>query len=262
VLALLAQARLVTLVGSGGVGKTRLALAVAAELVDQYRDGVWRVELAGLTATALVPGAVAQALGLREEPDRPLVQTLIAYLRDRQLLLVLDNCEHLVAACAELSAAVLRACPHLRILATSREGLEVAGERRWRVPSLSVPAPAHQPPPELVGSYGAVRLFVARARERRADFIVTAKNARAVAQICARLDGIPLAIELAAARVPALGVEDIAARLDDRFRLLTGGARDALPRQRTLRAALDWSYNLLTSRAAARSPPRRRCAPA
>ena len=245
ILALLAEAPLVTLTGSGGVGKTRLSLAVAAEVVDQYPDGVWLVELASLADPTLVHGAVAQVLGVREEPGRPLAATLIDHLHDRQMLLVLDNCEHLVAACADLAGALLRSCPHLRILATSREGLEIAGERRWRVPSLTVPDPQHLPPPELTGSYEAVRLFVARARERRADFALSAQNARAIAQICARLDGIPLAVELAAARVESLGVEGLAARLDDRFRLLTGGARDALPRQRTLRAALDWSYDLL-----------------
>ncbi len=246
VLALLATARLVTLTGSGGVGKTRLALAVAAELMDQYADGIWLVELAPLSEPSLVPAAVAQVLGVREEPSRPLTATLVDHLKDKRLLLFLDNCEHLVAACADLAAALLRACPGLSMLATSREGLEIAGEQRWRVPSLSVPDPRHLPPPELTGSFEAVRLFVARAKERHADFALTAQNARAAAQICARLDGIPLAIELAAARMPALGVEGLAARLDDRFSLLTGGSRDALPRQRTLRAALAWSYDLLT----------------
>jgi predicted ATPase/class 3 adenylate cyclase len=246
VLALLAEARLVTLTGTGGVGKTRLALAVAAELVDQYPDGVWLAELAALAESELATGAVAQALGVREEPGRPLTATLIAHLKAKRLLLVLDNCEHLVGACAALAGALLRACPGLRILATSREGLEIAGEHRYRVPSLSVPDPRHLPPPELTGSYEAVRLFVARATERRPYFGLTPQNARMVAAVCARLDGIPLAIELAAARVGSLSVEGIAARLDDRFRLLTGGARDALPRQRTLRAALDWSYDLLS----------------
>jgi len=245
VLALLAEARLVTLVGSGGIGKTRLALALAAELLDQYPDGVWLVELASLVEPGLVPGAVAQALGVREEPGRALQATLVDHLKEKRALLVLDNCEHLIAACAGLASALLRGCAHLRILATSREGLDVAGEHCWRVPSLTVPDPKHPPPVELAGGYEAVRLFVARARERQAGFALTIQNARAVVSICARLDGIPLAIELASARVASLGVEGIAARLDDRFRLLTGGTRDALPRQRTLRAALDWSYDLL-----------------
>jgi predicted ATPase/class 3 adenylate cyclase len=243
---LLAEARLVTLVGSGGVGKTRLALAVAEELVDHYRDGVWLVELAALAEDRLVPQTVLETLGTREEAGRPLLATLTDHLKDRRLLLVLDNCEHLVTACAALAEAVLRRCPGVRILTTSREGLEVAGEHRYRVPSLPIPDPDHLPPPERLAESAAVALFVARARERRGDFVLTAQNARAVAQVCARLDGIPLAIELAAARVDSLGVEGLATRLDDRFRLLTGGPRTALPRQRTLRAALDWSYDLLS----------------
>jgi transcriptional regulator with XRE-family HTH domain len=243
--ALLDVARLVTLTGAGGAGKTCLALAVAGELVGHYADGVWLVELAALADPALVPGAVAQVLGVHEDPRRDLQVVLADFLRERHLLLLLDNCEHLLAACALLASRLLRACPALHILATSREGLGLAGEQLYRVPSLSVPDPRHLPPPDLVGSYEAVRLFVARARDRRPDFTLSAQNARAVAQICARLDGLPLAIELAAARVGAMSVEAIAARLDDRFRLLTGGARDALPRQQTLRATLDWSYDLL-----------------
>ena len=244
VLALLAQARLVTLTGSGGVGKTRLALAVAAELVDQYADGVWLVELATLAEERLVSQAVLEALGAREEAGRPLLATLSDYLKARHVLLVVDNCEHLIAACATLAGTLLRTCPQVHILVTSREGLAVAGEQCYRVPSLPVPDLAHLPAPEELTE--AAALFVSRARERRPDFGLTATNARAIAEICARLDGIPLALELAAARVDSLGVAGIAARLDDRFRLLTGGARDALPRQQTLRAALDWSYDLLS----------------
>ena len=246
VLALLTATPLVTLVGSGGVGKTRLALAVAGELVDQYPDGIWLAELAALAESGLVPGAVAQVLGLREEAGHPLITTLIEHLKHKRLLLVLDNCEHLVASCAALAATLLRACPQLQLLATSREGLEVAGEQRYRVPSLPVPDLARLPPPELLAESAAVALFLARAHERRPDFVLTAQNTRAVAQVCARLDGIPLAIELAAARMGSLSVEGIAARLDDRFRLLAGGARDVLPRQQTLRATLDWSYDLLS----------------
>jgi predicted ATPase/DNA-binding XRE family transcriptional regulator len=242
---LLAHTRLLTLTGSGGVGKTRLALAVAAELTGQYPEGVWLVELAPLTEARLVTQAVLETLGTHEESDRPPLATLADYLQGRRMLLVLDNCEHLVAACAALVEAVLRRCPGVRVLATSREGLEVAGERQYRVPSLPVPDLSHLPPPERLAEAAAVALFVARARDRRADFALTPHNASAVAQICARLDGIPLAIELAAARVASVGVEDIAVRLDDCFRLLTGGPRTALPRQRTLRAALDWSYDLL-----------------
>jgi non-specific serine/threonine protein kinase len=215
-------------------------------LLDEYPDGVWLVELASLADQTLLVQAVARTLGLREVAGQPLLRTLLAYLKDRQLLLVLDNCEHLVAACAELVMALLQACPRVHVLATSRAGLGVAGERLYRVPSLAIPSLDHLPPPEELSVFPAVGLFVARAQERRADFALTTQNARAVAQVCARLDGMPLAIELAAARVGSLPVEAIAARLDDRFRLLTGGPRTALPRQQTLRAALDWSYDLLT----------------
>jgi non-specific serine/threonine protein kinase len=242
---LLEHARLVTLTGAGGVGRTRLALAVAQELIAAYRDGVWLVELAALAEPGLVPQAVATVLGVREEPGQSLQATLADYLQEKRPLLVLDNCEHLVGACAQLASTLLRSCPHLHLLATSREGLDVAGEQRYRVPSLPVPDLAHLPLPERLAESEAVALFLARAQERRTDFVLSAQNARAVAQVCARLDGIPLAIELAAARVGSLAVEGIAARLGDRFRLLAGGTRDALPRQRTLRAALDWSYDLL-----------------
>jgi predicted ATPase/class 3 adenylate cyclase/tetratricopeptide (TPR) repeat protein len=244
--ALLGTARLVTLTGAGGAGKTRLALAVAGELLEEYPQGVWLVELAPLADPSLVPQAVAQALGQREEAGQPLLSTLLTHLKDRQLLLLLDNCEHLVGACAQLATALLRSCPGLRILATSREGLGVAGERLYRVPSLVTPSLDHLPPPEKMSGYAAVVLFMARAQERRADFVLTSGNARAVAQVCARLDGIPLAIELAAARIGSLPVEAIAARLDDRFRLLTSGPRCVVPRQQTLRSALDWSYDLLS----------------
>jgi predicted ATPase/transcriptional regulator with XRE-family HTH domain/Tfp pilus assembly protein PilF len=246
VCSLLEHARLVTLVGPGGVGKTRLALAVAETLVETYPDGVWLVELAALSDPELVPGAVLAALGLREESGLPSLATLTSYLKGKGFLLVLDNCEHLVAACAALADTLLRGHPQVLILATSREGLGVAGESLYRVPSLSVPSPRHLPSVELVPAYEAARLFVARAQARGTGFTLTTQNAPAVVQICARLDGIPLAIELAAARVGALPVEVIATRLDDAFRLLTGGPRTALPRQQTLRAALDWSHDLLS----------------
>jgi len=238
--------RLLTLMGTGGVGKTRLAVAVAAEALSAYPDGVWLVELAPLAEPGLVPQAVFQALGLREDADRPVLETLCAYLATRQVLLVLDNCEHLVDACAELATGLLRGCLWLRILATSREGLGVAGERLYRVPCLPAPPRDHLPLPEELGAYAAVALFVARAQERRSDFNLAADNAGAVAQVSAQLDGLPLAIELAAAWVGSLPVDAIAARLDDRFRLLTRGLRTAVPRQRTLRATLDWSYDLLS----------------
>ncbi|MBV9279724.1 MAG: tetratricopeptide repeat protein [Chloroflexi bacterium] len=245
--ALLDRSPLVTLTGTGGVGKTRLALAVAAAAVDTYPDGVWLVELASLVDPSLVAQAVATVLGVREEPGRPLLATLEAHVRPRALLLVLDNCEHLISACAELSAALLRHCPGLRLLATSREAMAVAGETRFRVPALGVPDLARLPRPEQLSAIEAVDLFLQRAQSRRPDFALTAQNAPAVAQICARLDGLPLAIELAAARVGSMPVETIAARLDDRFRLLTGGSRTALPRHQTLHAAMDWNHDLLSA---------------
>jgi predicted ATPase/DNA-binding SARP family transcriptional activator len=243
----LARARLVTLTGPGGCGKTRLALEVADQLVDAYPEGVWLVELAALADPATVPGAVAATLGVTEQPDQPLLATLARFLQPRQVLLTLDNCEHLLGACAELATTLLAACPHLRLLATSRERLEVAGEHTHLVPSLTAPDPAHLPTVERLPAYEAVALFLARAQDRRPELTLTAANAGAVAAICARLDGLPLAIELAAARVSALSVEGIAARLDDRFQLLTSGPRTALPRQQTLRATLDWSYALLSA---------------
>jgi predicted ATPase/class 3 adenylate cyclase/DNA-binding SARP family transcriptional activator len=243
---LLQTARLLTLTGAGGCGKTRLALQVAADLLEEYPNGVWLVELAALTDPALVPQTVAATWGVREEPGRPLIQTLMDYLRPRSLLLVLDNCEHVLAACAQLAEAWVRACPKLRILATSREGLGIGGEQTYRVPSLSRPDPQSLPVLEQLQAFEAVQLFAERAGLSQPSFAVTEANARAVAQVCHRLDGIPLALELAAARVKALPVETIAQRLDDRFRLLTGGSRTALPRQQTLRALIDWSYDLLT----------------
>lgn len=242
---MLATARLVTLTGPGGCGKTRLALEVAAALVEAYPDGVWLVELAALADPRLAPRAVAAALGVGDQASRPLLATLGEFLRSRHLLLVLDNCEHLIAACADLAAALLPACPHLRLLTTSRERLDVAGEYTYLVPSLAAPDPAHLPPLERLATYEAVQLFLERAQARRPEVTLTAANAEAVAAICARLDGLPLAIELAAARVGVLPLEGIAARLDDRFRLLTGGPRTMLPRQQTLWATIDWSYELL-----------------
>jgi predicted ATPase/class 3 adenylate cyclase/Tfp pilus assembly protein PilF len=238
--------RLLTLTGTGGAGKTRLALQLAADQLDRFPEGVWVVELASLTDPALVTQAVALVVGVREEPGQPLLTTLLAALRGRQLLLLLDNCEHLLEACAQLTDAVLRGCPWVQILATSREALGIAGEVARRVPSLAVPPADRLPPIEQLNQYAAVRLFVERALAVQPAFVVTNQNAPAVAQLCWRLDGIPLALELAAARVRVLTVEQIAARLDDRFRVLTGGSRTALPRQQTLRAAIDWSYQLLS----------------
>jgi predicted ATPase/transcriptional regulator with XRE-family HTH domain len=238
--------RLLTLTGPGGCGKTCLALQAAAELADTCADGVWCVELAPLFDPTLVPHLVASAVGVREEPHRPLPATLADALHSRQLLLVLDNCEHLIAACAALAHTLLLTCPQLQLLATSREVLGVAGELAWRVPPLASPDPQRPLPLERLILYEAVQLFVERARTALLTFTVTDRNATEVAQVCHRLDGIPLAIELAAARVKVLAVEQIAARLDERFRLLTGGGRMALPRQQALQAAMDWSYDLLS----------------
>jgi predicted ATPase len=243
---LLAAHRLVTATGPGGTGKTRLALQAAAEALPDAPDGVWLVELAALADPALVPQAVAVAVGVREEPGRALVATLSDALRPKRLLLVLDNCEHLLEACARLADVLLRACPHLTILATSREALGLAGEAPYRVPSLSLPDASPGPPAGALSRSEAVRLFAERAAVVRPGFAVTEDNASAVAAVCARLDGIPLALELAAARVRVLPVEQLLGRLEDRFRLLTGGSRTALERHQTLRAAVDWSYGLLT----------------
>jgi len=237
--------RLLTLVGTGGCGKTRLALQVAAEAIDRFPDGVWLAELAPLSDSGLVAKAVATALGVREAADRPIRETLLASLRSRCLLLVLDNCEHLIDGSAALADAVLRACPNVQILATSREPLGIDGEVAWRVPSLSVGPDDDAARPEQVLAYEAARLFVDRAIAAEPTFALNRHNAAAVSQVCRRLDGIPLAIELAARRVRALSAEQIAERLDHRFHLLTGGSRAALPRQQTLAATVEWSYNLL-----------------
>ena len=244
--ALLGRTRLLTLTGAGGSGKTRLSLQVAADLLDRYFDGVWLVELAALTDPSLVPQAIANVLGIKEEAGKSIQTTLVDWLSDKRILLVLDNCEHLVTACASLAADLLRSCPNVHLLASSRETLNVSGEQAYRVPSLSVPDPKQTQTVESLSQFEAVRLFIERAQAVQASFTVTNANAPAVAQVCFRLDGIPLAIELAAARVRSLSVDEISARLDNRFRLLTGGARNTLPRQQTLRALIDWSYDLLT----------------
>jgi len=241
----LAMTRLLTLTGVGGCGKTRLALEMARELVGAYPDGVWLVELAALSEGALVAQALASVLGMQEQPDRSLTDALVDFLRTKRALLVLDNCEHLVDAVARLADVLLDSCHHLRVLATSRESLNVEGELSWLVPSLSAPSLLQSPKVEELAGYESVRLFVERARHRNPAFSLTPENSHAVARICGRLDGIPLAIELAAARV-GLSVEQIATRLDDSLRLLSAGSRTASPRQRTLRGTLDWSYELLS----------------
>lgn len=239
--------RLVTLTGSGGVGKTRLAAEVARHLLPSMPDGVWLAELAAITDPQQVGHAAAAALGVSDIRERDLVVTLQTALRRRRLLLVLDNCEHVLEACARLTDSLIRECPHVRVLATSREPLGLVGEVAWRVPSFRLP-PA-RPATHFVDDllrYDAVRLFVDRAATGSPGFGLTEENAEAVAELCRRLDGIPLALELAAARVRVLSVEQLALRLDDRFRLLTGGSRVAVPRHQTLRAAVDWSYELLS----------------
>ncbi|MFN2462752.1 MAG: AAA family ATPase [Candidatus Dormibacteria bacterium] len=238
--------RLVTLTGAGGCGKTRLALQVAAELLQGDAGGVWFVDLAPLSDGALVPAAVATALRLQEEPGRRVIDTLVDHLRERRILILLDNCEHMLPACADLMDRLMPACADLHILATSREGLAVAGETTWRVPSMSLPDAEQAQPLEEFAQGEAVSLFVERARSLDPSFALTAADAPAVARICRRLDGIPLAIELAAALTDVLGCSQIADRLNDRFRLLTGGTRTGIERQQTLRAAVDWSFALLT----------------
>jgi predicted ATPase len=255
--ALLAGCRLVTLTGAGGCGKTRLALRLAATVGDTYPDGVSFLDLAPLSDEALLPETVLAGLGLREAPDQVPLATLTEHLRTRRALLVLDNCEHLVAACAAVVDALLRACPGVRVLATSRELLGVAGETAWRVPSLALPDAEEGAAAGSVAGCEAVQLLVDRVRLAQPGFAVTDANAPTVARLCRRLDGIPLALELAAARVRGMTVEQIVDRLDEalgadepgagggRFRLLTGGARTAPPRQQTLRAMVDWSHDLL-----------------
>ena len=241
----LSQARLLTLYGSGGVGKTRLVLQLARTVLGEFPDGGWLAELAPLADPKLVPQTVATALGVKEVPGRPITQTLAEHLKDRQALLLLDNCEHLLDACAQLAEALLRACPQVKMLASSREALGIGGEQVFRVPSLALPDADRKATPESIVQSEAVQLFVDRAALVRPDFRLTDRNAPSIASICRRLDGIPLAIELAAARMRSLSAEEINRRLDQRFLLLTGGSRTALPRQQTLRSLIDWSYDLL-----------------
>ena len=242
---LFGKTRLLTLTGSGGCGKTRLGLQVASDVLDNHAEGAWLVELAPLTDPGLVPQAVASVFGVRFEVGRPLLHTLVEALKPRNLLLIMDNCEHLLDGCAQLADTLIRSCPGIRILASSREALGIAGELTYRVPSLSSPDPMQPATALSVVQYEAVQLFVDRALFRLPEFAVTNHNAPALASVCFRLDGIPLAIELAAARVRSLSVQEINARLNNSFLLLTGGSRTGLPRQQTLRALIDWSYYLL-----------------
>jgi predicted ATPase/DNA-binding SARP family transcriptional activator len=246
---LLAESRLVTLTGPGGSGKTRLAAEVGAVLAHRYREGVWLVDLAPLIDPSLVPQAVAAALGVPEDPVRPLVDTIVDSLRETKLLLILDNCEHLIDESAKLAETLLTAAPGLRILATSREALAVPGETAFEIPPLPVPDPeTAEARPETLLQFDAVRLFVDRAAATQPDFAMSSDNARAVAEISIRLEGLPLALELAAARVRGLGVDAIASRLGDHLGLLAGGRRTGLPKERSFRAAADWSYDLLSER--------------
>jgi predicted ATPase/DNA-binding CsgD family transcriptional regulator/Tfp pilus assembly protein PilF len=243
---LLGDVRALTLCGPGGIGKTRLALRLAVEVVPGFPDGAWLVELADTEDPSLVARRVADALGVLAEPDRPLAETLTVALRPRRMLLILDTCEHVVDASAALVAQLLAGCPALRVIATSREPLRVRGETVWRVPPLELPAVAAELSTGELAKHEAIRLFAERAAAARPGFAVDVGNSRAVVRLCRTLDGVPLAIELAAARVGALSVEQIAARLGDRFQLLASGDRTAPVRQQTLRAAVDWSYELLT----------------
>ena len=243
--ALLSGTRLLTLTGTGGVGKSRLAVEVATNLVPDYADGVWLVELAGLTDPAYVPQQILSVLGLTESPGCHPLESLVRQVAAQELLVVFDNCEHVVASCAAVADAMLRAAPRLRILATSREPLRAAGETVWSVPLLSTPPDGHVGPLGAILQYEAVRLFVDRATSAAPGMELETVSP-AVAAICRRLDGVPLAIELAAAHARALGIPAIARRLDDRFRLLRGGPRTAAPRHQTLQGALDWSYESLT----------------
>ena len=238
------EVRLLTLTGPGGTGKSRLALQSAADLIEEFEDGVFFVALATLTDHTLVTSSVAQVLGVRESGDQPLLEGIKDYLQDKRLLLVLDNFEQVLEA-APQAGEILSAAPRLKVLATSRIPLGIYGEREYAVPPLAIPDPKRLPTLEVLSQYEAVRLFIERAEATKAGFEITSENAPAVAEICARLDGLPLAIELAAARIKLLPPSSILARLTNRLKLLTGGARDLPERQRTLRGAIEWSHTLL-----------------
>jgi len=244
--ALLNEHRLITLVGSGGVGKTRLAVQVGSELLERYPDGVWFADLAPIADPELVSSVIAQALGMTQQEGKRVDESIPPWLKRKQLLLVFDNCEHVIEVVASLAAAILAAAPDVRIVATSRQALDIRGEEIVRIPSLDVPHTVADLTAAKVMEFAAVALFVARATSVDKKFALTDDTAPVVADICRRLDGIPLAIELAAARVKVLSIPNLAARLNERFKILTGGSRDALPRQKTLQALLDWSYDLLT----------------
>ena len=242
--ALVGGSRLVTLTGAGGAGKTRLGLQVAAGLLDGTRDGVWFADLAPLRDPDLVAVTVADVLGVRQEPGRPVLDTLVEAVGRGYLLVVLDNCEHVIGACAKLADALLRGCPNLALLATSREPLGIGGEQVHRVPSMRTPADGDDA--AAIRASEAVRLFEDRAATQGVPLAWDEPAAVVAGRICRRLDGIPLAIELAAARLRVMPADELDARLDERFAILTGGSRAAAPRQQTLRAMVDWSWELLT----------------
>lgn len=245
--ALIDKHPLVTLVGAGGSGKTRCAIQVGAELLDGSGDGAWLADLAPISNNASVVNVAAQTLNVKEHADRALADTLVAFLKRKRLLLILDNCEHVIEQVRQLTAAILHECPDVHVLATSREPLNISGEATFRMPPLAIPPGSDGLFAEGVSRYGAVQLFVDRALLSNNRFAFTEENAPYVAEICRRLDGIPLAIELAAARVKVLSPQQLARKLDERFRVLTGGDRSALPRQQTMRALIDWSYDLLSN---------------
>jgi predicted ATPase/DNA-binding SARP family transcriptional activator len=243
---LLSSSRLVTLTGSGGVGKTRLAIQTAHDAIKRFKDGVVWVGLVGLSDGNLIPQEIAQSLNMRDISQELLIETLKTYLKPKDVLLVIDNCEHLIRACTQVVEQLLTTCPKLKILATSIEALGLFNETTWQVPSLPLPEMQKSHSLKELQDFASIELFGERASHAKSDFVLNEKNAESVIQICQRLDGIPLAIELAAARTKVLSVDEIAARLDDRFSLLTAGSRTAIPRHQTLRAAIDWSYDLLT----------------
>src|SRR6266508_2190413 len=243
---LVSSSHLLTLTGPGGVGKTRLAIQTAHDSIKKFKDGVFWVGLVGLSDENLIPQEIAQSLNIREISNEPLIETLKTYLKSKDVLLIIDNCEHLIRACAQYAEQLLAACPKIKILATSIEALGLFNETTWQVPSLPLPEMQESLSLKELQKFASIELFNERASNAKSGFVLNEKNARSVAQICQRLDGIPLAIELAAARVKVLSVDEIAARLDDSFSLLTAGSRTAILRHQTLRATIDWSYDLLT----------------
>jgi len=245
---LLQSSRLITLLGPGGTGKTRLSIQEGADMIDEFEHGVWIIELASIKDPSLIHNTIASALNIREEPGRKLAEIVTDFLKEKKILLIFDNCEHLISDCALIIQSLLSKCSGLKILTSSREALRISGEKSFRVPTLSMPGSNEKVTAETVMSYEAVQLFTERALSVKKDFIITNENAPALAKLCRHLDGIPLAIELASARIKILSVEKILENISNRFRLLTGGSRTALPRLQTLKALIDWSYDLLSEK--------------